>query len=73
MTDFDESIFPYQFDCTDCPYNSTVEVTHEEATEAVPPGVEATPRQAVERALQSKGWWEVQGRKLCPKCVEDLE
>jgi hypothetical protein len=73
MTDFDESIFPYQFECMDCPYDSSVEITYEEATEAVPPGVEATPRQAVERALTSKGWWEVQGRKLCPQCVEDLE
>jgi len=72
-TEFDESIFPYVFECMDCPHDSTAEVTHEEAAEAVPPGIEATVRQAVDRALQSKGWWEVQGRKLCPKCMEDRE
>jgi len=70
---FDESIFPYRFECLDCPHDSTTTVTFEQAVDAVPPGFSATARQAVDRALQSKGWWEIQGRKLCPECVEDLE
>ena len=72
-TDFDEDVFPYVFECMDCPYDSTAEITHEEATEAVPPGLEATPRQAVDRVLRSGGWWEKGGRLLCPRCVEDVD
>lgn len=67
----DKRIFPYHFECTDCPHGSTEQITHEDATEAVPPGIEATPRQAVNKALRSKGWWEVEGRLLCPQCVEE--
>jgi len=72
-TAFDESIFPYEFECKDCPHGSTATITHEEATEAVPPGIQATPRQAVNRALASRGWWEKGTSLLCPKCMEDLE
>lgn len=72
-TDFDERIFPYVFECVDCPHDSTAEIGREEATEAVPPEVEATPRQAVDRALKSRGWWKKGGRLLCPECMADLD
>lgn len=72
-TEFDPAIFPFQFECMDCPHDSTAEITHDEATEAVPPGVEATPRQAVDRALKSRGWWRKGGRLLCPACMDDLD
>lgn len=68
-TDLDPDAFPYLFEC-DCV--RTAEVTHEDAVEAVPPGIEATTRQAVDRALRSKGWWEVRGEKKCPECAEDV-
>jgi len=73
MTEFDERIFPYVFECMDCPHGSTAEIGREEATEAVPPGVEATPRQAVDRALKARGWWRKGGRLLCPQCMDDLD
>ena len=73
-TEFDESVFPYVFECMDCPHDSTVEVSHEEAVDAVPPGIEATVRQAVTRARRAKGWWIQAPHGLrCPDCVEDRE
>jgi hypothetical protein len=66
-------VFPYVVECPDCPHNTTAEITREEATEAVPPGVEATPRQAVNRALVTRGWHETRGVRVCEKCLEDLE
>jgi hypothetical protein len=72
-TEFDESVFPFVFECSGCPYDSTAEITHSEAVEAVPPGIEATVRQAVERALVSRGWWEGRAGRVCPKCMEDRE
>lgn len=68
MTEFEPSIFPYFFECSDC--TSTAEIGHEETTEAVPPGIEATPRQAVNRALNLRGWWRKDGRLLCSECSE---
>jgi hypothetical protein len=75
-TGFDESIFPYVFECTDCPHGSTVEITYDEAVGELPFGLEpadTTPRRAVNNALVSRGWWDKGTGWICPKCVEDLE
>jgi hypothetical protein len=67
-------IFPYVVECADCPHGSVAEVTHEEAEEAIPPGVEATPRQAVSRALVLREWHDDNRTGwMCPSCLEDLE
>jgi len=73
QTQFDERIFPYRFECTDCPYDSATEVSREEAEEAVPPGIEATPNQAVDAALVRKGWHRTRGGLICERCLEDLD
>jgi len=75
-TAFDESIFPYEIECTDCPHGSTATITHDEAIEELPFGLEpadTTPRKAVNNALVSRGWWDKGTGPLCPKCMEDLE
>jgi len=74
VTNLDERYFPYEFECTDCPDDSVANITHEEAVEAVPPEVEATPRQAVDSALTARGWWRKRtGNLLCPSCMDRLE
>jgi hypothetical protein len=67
-TNLDPSTFPYVFKCG-C--GQTTEITHEDATEAVPPEINATTRQAVNRALRSKDWDAAEGQTRCPACVED--
>lgn len=66
--DLDPDAFPYVFEC-EC--GEATEITHEDATDAVPPGINATIRQATRRALRSEGWGEVGGEWLCPACVEE--
>lgn len=70
---YDQSIFPYSFECIDCPHDSAVQITHEEVEDAVPDGVQWTVRQAVNHVLTSKGWWTVGTTLMCPGCVDDLE
>ena len=67
-TNLDPGAFPYVFKC-EC--GKTTEITHEDATDAVPSEINATTRQALNRALQSKGWDAVAGQMKCPTCVED--
>lgn len=67
-TNLDPGSFPYVFKCV-C--GQTTEITHEDATDAVPPDINATTRQAVNRALRLKGWGAVEGEVRCRDCVED--
>jgi hypothetical protein len=76
MTGLQESVFPYVIECPGCPYDSTVEITYDEAVDALPFGLspsDVTPRKAVNNALVSKGWWEGRAGRVCPKCMEDRE
>lgn len=68
MTDFNEEIFPYQFECS-C--GNETEVTHRDVTDRAFHA--STPREAVNYVLRSRGWWEVDGRRICPECAEDLK
>ena len=68
-TEFDPAIFPYVFECNRC--GSTLEITHDGATKAVPPGTEATPAQAVKQARRGEGWWITSpDGLLCPECMD---
>lgn len=73
--EFDEDIFPYVIECPDCPYGTTAEITREEASEAVPPGIEATPKQAVDRALLLRDWYRDPRTMwwMCSSCLKELD
>jgi hypothetical protein len=66
-TDLDPDVYPYFFECGRCGESTTIE--HEDATDAVPPGINATPRQANERALRNRDWGRVAGRLRCGDCL----
>lgn len=67
-TNLDPGAFPYVFKC-EC--GQRAEITHEDATDAVPPDINATTQQAVNRALRSNGWGADKGQVKCPACLED--
>jgi hypothetical protein len=67
-TNLDPGAFPYVFKC-EC--GQRAEITHEDATDAVPPEINATTRQAVNRALRANGWYADEGQAKCPACLED--
>jgi hypothetical protein len=72
MADFPLIHFPFKFECPDCPHGSTTEVTREDVSDLPPKAAGPTVRETVNEVLRPKGWWEVNGQKRCPKCVEDL-
>lgn len=38
-TELDPEIFPYTFECPGCPYDSTVEISYDDAVDALPFGL----------------------------------
>jgi hypothetical protein len=72
-TKLDPEIFPYLFDCPDCPYGSSTKVTHRDVTDLPPYVAGPTVRHAVNEALRSKGWGQINGQWMCAKCVQDIQ
>lgn len=72
MPTFSPETFPHVFECMDCPRGSSAKVTYDQAATLAPEG--ATEREAVNHVLTVEHGWHVgKRRKMCGKCLADLD
>lgn len=68
MSDFNEEVFPYVFECSFC--GEEQRVTWREAVDYAPE--QRTPADATEKVLQTiHGWWQLPEGVTCPDCIEE--